>query len=126
MRHAVATGSAAVERAAAVSTSASPPGTVGTSRPDSLVRPRLASGATEVTVRPRRTALRRRRKRIGDSSSASKPTRTTARAFSRSAYVTPMPVPATRAARNASSSDEPARARMSTSLLPSTTRANFA
>ena len=52
----------------------------------SLVSPRVAHGATETTSAPRlRTALRSRRKTIGDSSSGSRPARSTTGACSRSA-----------------------------------------
>ena len=67
------------------SAAVSDPGAVGTSTPDSLSSPRVEKGATAYTaVRCVRTPLRSRRKTIGDSSSGSKPTRSTAFAFSRS------------------------------------------
>lgn len=67
-------------------TAVSEPGTAGISVPFILPSPAVANGATEKTFRPFfRHALRRRRKTIGDSSSGSKPTRSTAGAFSRSA-----------------------------------------
>ena len=110
-------------------TAASWPGTVGSRVPPTLARPRVAWDATAYTcVLCLRNALRRRRKTIGLSSSGSKPTRRTALAASRSAYVTaPLsgPVAATCSARKATSSAECGRARKSTSFVPSTTRANL-
>ncbi len=65
------------------SAAASAPGSVATSVPSSLARPREANGATDQTaVRPRRVDLRIRRNTIGDSSSGSKPTSSTAGACS--------------------------------------------
>ncbi len=58
------------------------------------------------------------------SSSASRPTSSTAGACSRSPNVTPTPEPATTRPRNAASSAECTRTRWSTSLVPSTVRAN--
>ncbi|GAA3416766.1 hypothetical protein GCM10018952_46170 [Streptosporangium vulgare] len=67
-------------------TAVSEPGTAGIRVPRILASPGPANGATEKTFRPfLRAALRRRRKTIGDSSSGSKPARSTAGAFSRSA-----------------------------------------
>ena len=64
---------------------ASSPGTVASSLPDSLASPRLANGATAYTLSADlRTALRNRRKTMGDSSSGSKPASSTAGACSRS------------------------------------------
>ena len=77
-----------------------------------------------VTV-PARAALRSRRNTMGHSSSGSKPASSTAGARSRSEYVTAA-WPATRSARNCSSSADSGRARMSMSLLASATRANLA
>ncbi len=89
----------------------------------------MAKGATAYTaVLFLRTALRSRRKTIGDSSSGSKPTRTTALARSRSAYVTAPPsgpVATTDDARKSASSAECGRARKSMSLVSSTERANL-
>ncbi len=114
----------------AASTRGSSPGTVASRVPNALRTPLVSQGATANSRCPRlRAALRSRRKTIGDSSSGSKPTSSTAGAASSSPYVTaPVsgPSPATRAARKSSSSAECARARESTSLVPSATRANFA
>ena len=114
----------------AASTRGSSPGTVASRVPNAFRTPLVSHGATANSLCPRlRAALRSRRKTIGDSSSGSKPTSSTAGAASSSPYVTaPVsgPSPATREARKSSSSAECARARASTSLVPSATRANFA
>ena len=65
-----------------VSTSASVPGTAGRSGPPSLARPRDGVGRDGDLQPLAPTALRSRRKTIGDSSSGSKPTSSTAGAAS--------------------------------------------
>src|SRR5690606_8773322 len=108
-------------------TSASVPGAACRSVPRMRATALEAYGATAKTfVRPASAPLRRRRKTIPPSSSASRPTSTTLVADSRSAKVTSMLFAATACARNCASSAECARARWSTSFVPSTTRANFA
>ena len=114
-----------------VSAVASAPGAVCRSRAAVLTEPGERNGAIVNTLVPtRRTALRSRRKTIGDSSSGSKPASSTAGACSRSAYVTtpgwPAYRPATWAARKSSSSSLCARTRLSTSLVWRQTRANLA
>ncbi len=72
--------------ASASSATASLPGAVRMSRTDNFWAPGEASGAMLSTGRARvRTALRNRRKTIGDSSSGSKPASSTIGAVSRSA-----------------------------------------
>ena len=67
------------------SAAASLPGPDLINAPDSLVRPRVANGAIDITCRACfRTALRSRRKTIGASSSGSRPASSTTDAFSRS------------------------------------------
>ncbi len=118
----------AVESAA--STSVSVPGAAGISRPPSLRSPPVANGAmATIAARFLRNALRSRRKTIGDSSSGSKPTRSTWAAFSRSAYAVAPPsgvLATTWAARKSASSAECGRARKSIALVPRAIRANFA
>ena len=71
--------------ASASSAAASPPGVVGMTRALSLVDPREANGAMVITGSACwRTALRSRRKTMGDSSSGSNPASTTTGAVSRS------------------------------------------
>ena len=105
---------------------ASSPGVAGISVPFILLRPRLAPEPNENTRVPDADALRSRKNTIGDSSSGSKATRSTAGAASRSAYSTRIGLPATWAARKSRSSSECARARKSMSSVPSATRANRA
>ena len=103
------------------------PGAAGSSVPDSRSRPRLASGGDREhpQLAASTTASRRRRNAMPASSSASRPTSSTAGARSRSANVTSSVRPATWWPRNVSSSAECGRARPSTSLVPSATRANL-
>lgn len=78
--------SASATVACSASTLASSPGTTRASLAPSFSRPRVANGAIAYTVSFFfRYALRSRRKRIGHSSSGSRPTSTTAGAFSTSA-----------------------------------------
>ena len=108
------------------STSASVPGAAGSSVPDRRCRPRLSSAATDSTrVLRETTESRSRRNAMPASSSASRPTSSTAGARSRSANVTSSVRPATWWPRKVSSSAECGRARPSTSLVPSATRANL-
>ncbi len=90
-----------------------------------LAKPGEFQAEIAMTLVPAAAALRSRRKMIGDSSSGSRPTRTTVDADERSAYVIPSPLPATLAARKSRSSADCGRARKSMSSLCSATRANF-
>ena len=106
---------------------ASPPGSQAHHSASILTVPRVRTGDSAMTRGPPlRVAARRRRKMMGDSSSGSRPTRSTTGARSRSAYVGPSGMPATDDARNCDSSSLATRARKSMSPVPIATRANFA
>ena len=82
----------------AASAAGSSPGAVKMTSAPALAKPGEFQAEIAMTLVPAAAALRSRRKMIGDSSSGSRPTRTTVDADERSAYVIPSPLPATLAA----------------------------